>query len=132
MKKHVCAVALFCLFVASSCWAAETIPFMRIYRDYSSNPFKAERAWVGKRICVEGKIAGLGKNVNDGPTVILVDPYGDLSVVYYFGFTGTVPDRLYDVEEGQEVKLEGRVFELEKRKGQDFLSVWVDYAQFAD
>ena len=118
------------LLVASACWAEEAIPFKKIYQDWSSNPFKAERIWVGETVCVEGEIASLGKNVNGGPTIVLIDPSGQLNSIYFFGFKN-VPDRFFDVEKGQIVKLKGKIFELEK-SDKGGLLVWIDYAQFSD
>ena len=44
------------LLLCSVASAVEVTPFFKIACEYAANPFKAEKEWIGKEVCIEGKI----------------------------------------------------------------------------
>jgi len=133
----VVGVLLLCSFAS----AVDVTPYFKIAREYAANPFKAKKEWTSKKICIEGEIVNMNTTDNGDAVVVLTDgndgrdtggKYGQ--VVYFFYFDG-VPTDVLTLNEGQWIKLSGRIYDLRRiknDKGPDALLIDADYPQIVN
>ena len=100
------------IILLSSVSFAETsaTPYFEIAQDYSSNPFKAERSWLGKNIAVESEIAGgIGNSVITFSQENTSGKYKRVEYDFYFrnGF-----DKTLSLQKGQKIKIIGQICKL--------------------
>ena len=115
------------LLLCSVASAIEVTPYFKISREYAKNPFKAQKEWVKKEICIEGEIVNMN-TTDDGDAAVVLSDGNDGKdidatynvVVYYFYFNG-VPDDVMSLDEGQWIKLSGRILRL-RRYNEDWMN----------
>ena len=90
------------MLLCSVAGAVESMWYFQIPHDYASNPFKAQKEWVGKEICIESKIVNMSMT-NDGAPVIVFGQEDSGSkydyAVYDFYFEN-VSEEIMSLEEG--------------------------------